>query len=90
MGFDSLEIRNFSKRRMNLAGVHARGNTNDVRRASVFDRGISERSAGFSALQTHRHLTIDAGHQFVYAELRENLAVARTRVEVLLSNLANR
>jgi hypothetical protein len=33
---------------------------------------------------------IDAGHQFVYAELREHLVVARTRVEALLSNLANR
>lgn len=33
---------------------------------------------------------IDAGHQFVYAELREYLDVARTRVEALLSNLANK
>ena len=33
---------------------------------------------------------IDAGHRFVYGELREHLDVARARVEVLLSNLANR
>jgi hypothetical protein len=33
---------------------------------------------------------IDAGHQFMYADLREYLAVARTRVGVLLSTLANR
>jgi hypothetical protein len=35
-------------------------------------------------------LAVDAGHQFVYADLREYLAVARTRVEALLSNVANR
>jgi hypothetical protein len=33
---------------------------------------------------------VDARHQFVYADLREYLAVARTRVEALLSSLANR
>jgi len=32
---------------------------------------------------------VDAGHQFVYEDLREQLAVARTRVEALLSSLAN-
>ena len=33
---------------------------------------------------------IDAGHQFVYADLREYLAVARARAGVLLATLANR
>jgi nitrate/TMAO reductase-like tetraheme cytochrome c subunit len=33
---------------------------------------------------------VDAGHQFVYGDLREYLAVARTRVEALLSSMANR
>lgn len=33
---------------------------------------------------------VEAGHQFIYADLREYLAVARSRVEALLSNIANR
>ena len=33
---------------------------------------------------------VDAGHQFVYADRREYLAVARTPVEALLSRMANR
>jgi hypothetical protein len=33
---------------------------------------------------------MDAGHQCVYTDLREYLAVARSRVEAPLANLANR
>lgn len=33
---------------------------------------------------------VNAGHKFVYDELRENLATAQKRVETLLSTLANR
>lgn len=33
---------------------------------------------------------VHAGHRFVYADLREHLALAQTRVEALLSSLANR
>lgn len=33
---------------------------------------------------------VNAGHRFVYDELRENLAVAQRRVEAVLSTLANR
>lgn len=33
---------------------------------------------------------VNAGHRFVYDELREHLAVAQQRVEALLSTLANR
>lgn len=33
---------------------------------------------------------LDAGHRFVYGELREYLALAQSRVEALLSGLANR
>jgi hypothetical protein len=33
---------------------------------------------------------VNAGHRFVYDDLRENLATAQKRVEALLSTLANR
>ncbi len=33
---------------------------------------------------------VNAGHKFVYDDLRENLALAQKRVEALLSTLANR
>lgn len=33
---------------------------------------------------------VNAGHKFVYDDLRENLALAQKRVEALLSSLANR
>ena len=35
-------------------------------------------------------LATDAGHQFVYDDLRHYVAIARARVDALLSRLANR
>ncbi len=47
-------------------------------------------SEAYQQAEVPLRAAIDAGHQFVYADLRERLAVARARVEALLSSLANR
>jgi len=43
-----------------------------------------------SILEVPLTRAVNAGHRFVYDELRENLAVAQRRVEAVLSTLANR
>ncbi len=47
-------------------------------------------SKSYDEAQVPLSRAVDAGHRFVYDQLREQLAVAQTRVAALLATLANR
>ena len=69
---------------------------NDMKLAQSLIKRIDDKARRASLTETYQQAAvplqraIDAGHQFVYEDLREYLAVARARVSVLLSTLANR
>ena len=67
---------------MKLAQSMIRRVSDPKRRASL--------SQAYDEAQVPLSRAVDAGHRFVYDQLREHLAIAQTRVADLLSTLANR
>jgi hypothetical protein len=68
----------------------------DMKLAQSLIKRVDDKNRHASLTEAYRQAevplqrAIDAGHQFVYADMREYLDVARARVNVLLSTLANR
>ena len=64
--------------------------------AQALIKRVNDKTRRASLTEAYRQVEIplkravDAGHRFVYDELRAHLSVARARVQALLSSLANR
>jgi len=64
--------------------------------AQTLIKRVNDKSRRASLTEAYRQAEIplkravDAGHRFVYDELRTDLSVARARVQALLTSLANR
>lgn len=79
---DQYEALTVVREQMKLAQSLIRRVDDQKRRAALSD--------ALQQAQVPLTRAVNAGHRFVYDDLRENLAIAQKRVEALLSTLANR